>query len=104
MTDLSVADTIAEQLGGTGKLTAMISAKHFVGDDTSLQFRFGTGARNDANSVQITLSPNDTYTVRFCRIGRAPRFDILECGTTEGLHAGDLRPHFERATGFYLSL
>lgn len=77
---------------------------HFLADEKSLQIRFGGGAKNKANSCIITLDDDDTYTVRFAKVGRAPRFDVTECGTTSMVYADSLRKHFESATGFYLSL
>lgn len=99
-----VAETIIEQLGGKGPLTAMIGVKHFIADEKSVQIRFGGGAINKANSCIITLNDDDTYTVRFAKVGRAPRFDVTECGTTSMVYADSLRKHFENTTGFYLSL
>ena len=104
MSNSSVADTILQQLGGQGPLVAMISAKTFLVDESSLSFRFSGKSKNGANYAKITLDPNDTYTVRFVKIGRAPQFDVTECGSTSMVYADSLREHFERATGFYLSL
>jgi len=39
MSNRLVADTIAEQLGGYGKLEAMINAKNFSYGDNSLTFK-----------------------------------------------------------------
>lgn len=101
---MSIANTIIEQLGGKGPLEAMIGAKNFLTAPDQLSFRFGKGATNRANFCEITLDANDTYTVRFARIGRAPRFNVTECGKTSMVYADSLRKHFEQATGFYLSL
>ena len=104
MTETSVPITIAKQLGGTNKLAAMIGAKDFLTAPDQLSFRFGGRAKNRANFVEITLEANDTYTVRFAQIGRAPKFDVTERGTTSMIYADSLREHFEGATGFCLSL
>jgi hypothetical protein len=104
MNDLSVATTIAEQLGGTSRLKAMIGATNFLGDDKSLSFRFSATAKNLANHVAITLDPSDTYTVEFARIGRAPEFKVNKCGTASMIYADNLRLHIETATGLRLSL
>ncbi len=98
---MGVAETILEQLGGASRLRAMIGAADFVGDTNSLQFRFRKG-RNGATRAIVTLDPSDTYTVRFCHIGRG--YDVQEKGTVEGVYADNLRDTFARATGLYLSI
>ncbi len=73
--DLTVANTILAQLGGGGRLTAMIGATNFLGSANSLQFRFAAPATNGANSVRIVLDASDTYTVEFYKIGHAPKVE-----------------------------
>jgi len=64
--DLTVSTTIVAQLGGMGRLTAMLGAKHFVGDESSLTFKWSARAKNKANCVKITLDhATDTYTVQW---------------------------------------
>jgi hypothetical protein len=104
MNTMDVANTIAKQLGGTSRLAAMIGAKDFLGDAKSLQFKFKGKSTNGANCCVVTLDENDTYTVRFAKVGRAPIYEISEKGTTSMVYADVLRSHFERETGFYLSL
>lgn len=104
MSKLAVAEEIAKQLGGTNALIAMIGAKNILGDENSLQFQFGGKATNGANSCVITLDQDDTYTVRFVKLSRAPSFAVTEKGTTSMVYNVDLRTHFEKSTGFYLKL
>lgn len=64
-----VAQTILEQLGGR-KFIAMTGARNFVGGESSLAFRLPGGGgfcKKGINVVQITLTPDDTYTMTFQR-------------------------------------
>lgn len=103
-TTLDVAEIILAQLGGPARLSAMIGARNFVGEASSLTFKFSAPAKNKANCVVITLDESDTYTVRFCRVGRAPLFEVAEKGETSMVHAPSLRAVIESATGLRLSL
>lgn len=101
-TDLTVANTIAAQLGHSlGRLAMMIGAKHFVGSDNSLTFRFAARARNGSNTLRVTLDPSDTYTVEFLSLRGSSR---KVKGSFSDIYAEDLKPLFERETGLYLSL
>ncbi len=104
-TDLTVANTILEQLGGN-RFLAMTGARNLAGDATSLSFRLpGNGfAKNGINYVKVTLEPSDTYTVVFKKIGRAPGFKVTEFDKVEDVYCDNLREVFERATGLATSL
>lgn len=70
MSDLTVANTILEQLGGR-TLMLMTGAKQFVGGPNSLTFRLPGGggfAKNGINCVRVELEPSNTYTVTFIKI------------------------------------
>ncbi len=104
-TTLDVADIILAQLGGSGRLSAMIGARQFVGDASSLTFKFQAPAKNKANCIVITLdAESDAYTVRFCRVGRAPLFTVAERGSVEGVSVSELRRTIETACEIRLSL
>lgn len=95
-----LAETIMQQLGGSGNLNMMTGARDFVtlcDGLGGLQFRFPN--RTGPNMVQIRLLPSDTYEVRFFRLrGREYR----ETGTVLGIHADQLVAVFERYTGLTL--
>lgn len=95
------ADIILSQLGGAGRLTAMIGAKHFFSDDDgrSLVFKFA-GSRK-ANYAKITLTDDDLYTVDFKKIRGVEAKDVE---SFEGVYADMLRDIFESTTGLYLSV
>lgn len=101
------ASTLIRQLGGMGKLTAMIGASGFGRGTTdghpSLTFKF-KGSKK-ANVVTIILDPSDTYTVRFMRMAGPSKFyAVTPTGEASGVYADQLRAVFERHTGLYLSL
>ena len=99
MSNRLVADTIAEQLGGYGKLEAMINAKNFAYDDNSLTFKF-SGNKN-INCIKINLEPNDTYTVTYYKI---KRLDFAIVSETKRVYAGSLKTSIRNNIGLRLSL
>lgn len=102
--DLTVANTILAQLGGGGRLTAMIGAEEFFGDAKSLKFRFAAPAKNGANLVRVQLDASDTYTVEFYKIGRAPTFECNKINSISFVYDDQLVPVIESETGLRLSL
>lgn len=102
--DLTVANTILAQLGGGGRLTAMIGAQNFLGDATSLKFQFAAPAKNGANLVRIQLDPSDTYTVEFYKIGRAPKSECEKINSLSFVYDDQLVPVIESETGLRLTL
>ena len=100
MTNMEVANTIAQQLGnGYNRIRAMTGAKQFVALDQGLMFRFPNG--KGPNSVTIRLTPSDEYTMVFHRIV-GTKVKVVE--EFSGIHAPDLKTTFEKTTGLYLSL
>lgn len=104
MSNLQTANTILAQLGGTGRLSAMLGAKNFLGDENSVQFRIGRGAAGGINSIKVTLDPSDTYTVEFVKVGRAPNFKITTVASVDGVYCDSLKSTIEQHTRMYLSL
>lgn len=100
-TDDSVARTILEQMGGTGRLVAMAGAKGFVYDANAVSFKFPNRDRNRPNYCKVELAADDTYTVTF---GRIVKWDLRSASTVEGIYWDQLVELFENATGIYLSL
>jgi hypothetical protein len=110
MADLTVANTILEQLGGGGRLKAMTGANTFIGhgsDDKregGLTFRLPGGGgfcKDGINLVQIDLRWNDTYTVTFSRIRGSK---ITEVHKLDDVYCDMLMDIFEKYTGLYLTL
>lgn len=103
MTDINtqIANTILDQLGGTGRLVAMTGAKHILVDGHGVSFKFPNRAAGRPNHCKITLDGSDTYTVTF---GRVVKFELRQPSTVEGIYADQLVELFENATGLALSL
>ena len=100
-TNAITAQTVLAQLGGPGRLAAMIGARLFVDLGEALSFRF-SGCRA-ANYCEVTLTPGDVYSVRLCRISRNG-LDVREVYTADGVYADALRDVFTAQTGLDLSL
>ena len=98
--DLQVAQTIIAQMGGTRRLSLMVGASLFAGDDSSVMFSF-KGSRK-MNKCRVTLDASDTYTVEFFKFSPSK----LTCPVVEeisGVHCDMLVDIFESRTGLYLS-
>ena len=98
MTDMTVAKTILEQLGG-GLFARMTGAKRFTGGADSLTMSVAGRNENGAvNRVRVTLDPSDTYTIEsfYCRgTNAAERFKESD------VYCDCLQDAFLRATGLY---
>lgn len=92
-----IGTTILKQMGGTGKLAAMVGAKQFVTGITD----GGALGGVQFNKVQILLMPDDTYTMVFwfTRGGSSKKIKSVS-----GVYADKLKSVFESTTGLYLSL
>lgn len=99
-TDNMVAKTIQTQLGN--KCFFMLGAFNLVDCGDGLSFRF-KGSRK-ANYCKVTLAGNDTYTVEFLKIGRAPNFSQTEVRKESGVYADMLHAMIESTTGLATSL
>ncbi len=100
MANLTVANTILEQLGGN-KFLAMTGANTLVGSENSLSMRLPARTRNKANALTITLTPMDDYTLEFTSI-RGGKFTPK--GTVSGVYNDNLRDVFTAQTGLYTTL
>ncbi len=102
-TDMTVAKTILEQLGGN-RFVAMTGSRNFVGDTNSLSFRV-VHAKDGINACQIKLDPSDTYTVRFYRVGdRRTGYKHTDKSVHEDIYFDQLQELFTRVTGLYTHL
>jgi hypothetical protein len=103
---MQVAQTILQQIGGAGRLSAMIGARNFVAAPDALSFTFAARGRDGIRGVRVILTPADLYDVEFIRVGRPTATyigrHVLE--TVEGVYAEDLRRVIEDRTGLALSL
>lgn len=102
MSNTEIANNIIDQLGGAGRLCAMLNVKAFLAVESGLSFQFQNRA-GKPNSVTIKLNPRDEYDVKFHRIARGG-MSIKPMGDVEGVYAGELKRIIEEKTGLYLSL
>jgi hypothetical protein len=97
MTDMTVANTILEQLGGR-MFRIMTGAKDFVGDANSLKFKLPK-AQKGIKYVRITLTPEDLYDVEFAKL-KGLEWTVIS--KSEGVYVDMLRKLFETETGLYV--
>lgn len=92
------AQTIINQMGGAGKLQAMVGACSFSSDETSVSFRF-SGSRK-FKAIKIELTPEDLYKVTFFNLHGSKitkvEFENISCDMLINL--------FETETGLALLL
>lgn len=100
---MKTANTIFQQLGGQ-RFVAITGAKDFIGRPDGLSFKLRGGAKQRINCVRITLDPNDTYTVEFMRLSRAPKYDVTTVSTHSDIYCDVLQDLFTRQTGLYTRL
>lgn len=98
---MKVANTILEQLGGN-RFVAMTGAKNFgdVGDGLAFQLS-SRMTRNHCNAVKITLTPMDTYQIKFLKMGSR---DLKVIKIIDGVYNDQLQDIFTAETGLYTSL
>lgn len=99
MSDMTVANEILRQLGGRGRVGAMLGVTQFTGDDTSLRVKFKAKGKEGINCFKVTLDPSDTYTVEFFRVWST---DWHEKGKVEDVYCDNLVETIENRTGLYL--
>lgn len=107
-TQIAANETL-RQLGGTGRLKAMIGATNFFHENDGRTLRFHFAMCKTAKVVTITLNGLDLYDVKFIKPGRLSRktFTISPAKVTgefENVYADDLKSLFEEFTGLRLSL
>ena len=99
-TDMTVAKTILEQLGGN-KFRVMTGAKNFGARDNSLSMRIGRNSSN-SNYLKITLNSWDLYDMKFSKLTR--KFEEKSVKEYKNIHNIHLRLMFTKHTGMYTSL
>lgn len=103
MTDMTVANAILAQLGGS-RFLAMTGAKNLVGEKDCLAFKLPRGfASNKATHCRITLDASDTYTVEFLK-WNARKLDMATLSSEAGIYCDMLRRTFTEATGLDCTL
>lgn len=95
MSNLIVAKTILEQLGGN-KFRVMTGAKNFVGTDNSISFKLPRFTGLKITHVRITLNSLDLYDIEFLNI-RGSNMKVIE--KNENIYCNQLQHAFTSATG-----
>jgi len=97
------AQTVISQLGGAGRLKAMIGAKNFVQSqaDSWVKFQFMSGAKNKANRLRITLNSQDLYDLTFFTVRKG---EMVVKEEFSDIYCDQLVSIFEDSTSLYLSL
>lgn len=112
---MDIANTIIKQMGGSGRLGAMIGARNFLALKSGVRFDFKMNSK--MNRCQIELNSMDTYDVKFyknCKItGNEKTIEAMDkkiaksqkvVEAIDGIYNDMLKPIFESTTGLYLSL
>ncbi len=100
MSNLKVAETILEQLGGN-QFRMMTGAKNLGGTEDSLSMRIGRNSSN-SNYLKITLNSMDLYDMEFCKLTRmGEKKSVTEYSD---VYNDMLTEVFEKHTGMYTSL
>jgi hypothetical protein len=104
MTDMTVAKTILDQLGGN-RFVRMTGASNFVGSDNALVMKLKSRGpcrtKNGASHLSITLNSMDTYDVKFVKYNR--KLDQIVVSQHDGIYCDMLANTFETETGLYTS-
>ncbi len=103
MTDMTVANTIREQLGH--KALFMLGAKNLAGGENYLTFKVGRGAKNANGTIthiRIELTADDLYKMEFiwCRGTKAPKTRAAH----DGIYADMMHQIIRDETGMATSL
>lgn len=98
-TNMEIAKTIGQQMGGFNRLGLFVGANNFMADNNALSFRFKAKAKNRANYIKISLNAADLYDVEFGRI-HGDSYKVVS--TESNLYCNQLIEQFERETGLYL--
>jgi hypothetical protein len=92
--DADIAMTIVQQMGG--RMKAMLGAT-LTAVPKGLKIKWPQKQRSLGNVCVVTLRPDDTYDMEFFNGAKS----VKKFG---GLYAEDLKPTFEKHTGWYLTL
>ena len=102
MVKAGVAETILKQMGGQGRLRAMLGAHSFATSGNDLSFIFPNRQRSKGNAISVTYnSGKDLYSMDFFNVSvkgkkRVAHFDDL--------YFDGLVDVFERQTGWALRM
>ncbi len=100
MSNLKVAETILEQLGGN-KFRMMTGARNFVGYENGVSMKIGRNSSN-SNYLKITLNMMDLYDMEFCKLTKmGEKKSVTEYNN---VYNDMMTDQFTAHTGMYTSL
>ncbi len=100
-TDTTVADTIAQQMGGVRRIRTMLGATKVYAAGQALTIKWPNRQRSKGNKVVVTLMPSDTYQVQF--FNSTMGSDKL-VKSYDDVYCDQLVSVFEKQTGWYLHI
>jgi len=93
---MTIAKEILNQLGGN-KFITMTGAKHLTDMVDSLSFQLNSRmTKNSCNAIKITLTPADTYQIKFLQI-RSTQLKTIKI--IDGVYCDQLQQIFTNETG-----
>ena len=98
---MSTASIIRDQVGNMA--FTMMVARDLIDTGTGLRWRVGRNAKR-VQWIQVTLKADDTYTVTFIRMKRAPSYEVVTLAEHDGVYFDMLHGIIEAETGMYLTL
>lgn len=98
---LAIAQKIVKQLGGLGKIRAMVNGRDFLALDAGVQFTFS--GKRGMNKCVVKLNGMDTYDVEFWYVN-ARKGTCVQKAEYNDVYADMLVDIFESTTGLYLLL
>ncbi|MBQ9433555.1 MAG: hypothetical protein IJU26_04980 [Synergistaceae bacterium] len=98
---MNVPEIIFQQLGGR-RFAAVTGSRNFTGYNNGLTMTLAKN-ESEANRLAITLTPEDTYIMRFFK-SSPTRGTINEIEVFDDVYCDQLQDLFEQVTGFDLSL
>lgn len=97
-----ISDTIVQQMGGFGRIKAMLGAKVMeLSGGMGIGIRWPNKERSRGNYVEIRLEPSDTYTMEFFNVSGSSKKSVKKY---DDVYFDSLVDIFEKQTGWFLSL
>ena len=99
-----IAKTIVAQLGGFGKLQAMVGAYNIIYlSEGGLKFNFKGSSRANTCIIKLDFA-TDTYDVEFWKISKSARVEPKMVADDSMIYFDQLISNFEEVTGLCLTL
>ncbi len=93
-----VGMTILQQMGGAGRLKAMLGAT-FMRVPNGIGIKWPSRQPSKGNYLEVKLMPSDTYDMTFYNVGRGAKKTVKHL---DDVYFDQLVDIFERQTGYYL--